>query len=115
MTLLPEGAETIGSASSFLITAVGKSGMDRTTVAPQELWPGVSFGLVDMQGKLYAETAEGRLYAAASDAVLELLDPNGAVLQTLFAEPTEGGVCFTLDGTVPSLNWRLLLPGDRSL
>ncbi len=113
LTLLPEDSEMLDGASSFLFTAVGKTGMTETALSPVEAMPGIPFSLISMQGKLYAETAEGTLFVEAPEARLELLDPNGAVLSVLHGEPADGGVYFTLDGSIPSINWRLIY-GDRA-
>ncbi len=108
LTLLSEQGADLDSASSFLMTAIGKSGMSETAMSPVEAMPGIPFSLIDMQGKLYAETAEGTLYIDAPSALLELLDPNGEVLRVISGTPVDGGVAFTLDGSVPSVNWRLV-------
>lgn len=111
LTLLPENDGSLADACSFLLTAVGETGMDDTTVEPTELWPGVRFSQVRMRGKLFADTLEGELLVRAEGASLSLLDPVGRVLKTLRGEKTQGGVRFTLAGDIPSVNYHLNIEG----
>ena len=109
LTLLPENGETIHSATCFTLTAMGATGMDNITSSPIEAWPGFQFNLMHLQGKLFADTMEGTLLVNAQSASLELLDPIGQVLCTFEGEKTAEGICFTLDGSIPSINYRLIL------
>jgi hypothetical protein len=109
LTLLPEGGKPLNEATCFLLTAMGETGVDQTTLSPVELWPGIRFNAVHMEGKLFADTLEGTLTVQAAKASLELMDPTGRVIKTLQGEKTAGGVRFALSGDVPSINYRLVM------
>ena len=51
--------------------------MDKTTYQEGAQMMGFPFTAVHFQGKLYAETLEGRIYVKAKEAVLTALDPMG--------------------------------------
>ena len=93
----------------YLLTAMGRTGMDGTQFTPGPQYMGIPVTIVTMAGKLYVETLEGELLVSASAATLELLDPTGKILVTLKGEPCADGVRFQLDGTVPAVQYRLLL------
>ncbi len=91
------------------MTALGESGMDQTECAPAELYPGVPFTSVKMRGKLYADTLEGIVCVAVRPAVLTALDPTGKPLGEVPGRRTESGMEFTLDGSLPAVDFLLKL------
>ena len=110
LTLHPLDSHLFDGAQVLMLTAIGTSGMDETTMSPgPEYMPGFSLTQVHFAGKLYADTLEGELAVQASKAKLEILSPEGEVLSRWEHEGENGVVRFTLDGTVPGVNYRLVM------
>ncbi len=102
LALLPQGEK------EYLLTALGKTGTEQQSFNPgPEVMPGFAFTAERLDGKLYAETLEGRLFVKAASAQLEILSPVGEVLKTLAGETCGEELCFDLDGSVPGWNYRL--------
>lgn len=97
------------SGNEYLLTAMGRTGMDATQFTPGPNYMGIPITIVTLAGKLYAETMEGELAVKAKTATLEILNPVGEVLTTLQGEPCGDGVRFVLDGTVPGIQFRLVI------
>lgn len=101
LALLPK------SEMEYLLTALGETGMSETTCAPVEFLPGIPFTAVSMQGKLYADTAEGVLTVRAKAARLEALDVYGNPIKEIPGTATENGVQFALTGELPAVHFLL--------
>ena len=109
LALLPLDAETLRGAKSFLLTAVGNTGTDAQSFAPgPEMMPGLSFTMIRMDGKLYAETLEGSLFVKAGSAKLTALDPAGNPLGEILGEQREDGVYFNMLGDLPGIQYHLI-------
>lgn len=110
ISLLPMGQRELDGSKEYLLTAMGNTGMDETTVSPgPEVIPGFAFNFVDFKGKLYADTMEGELLVKADAARLEILNPVGEILSTQEGEKTVEGVRFALTGEVPGVQFHLIL------
>lgn len=110
ISLLPVGQDTLNGAKEYLLTAMGCTGMDETTYDEgPELFPGFALKIMTLKGKLYADTWEGSLTVKAESASLEVLSPIGEVLAVLEGEKKDGVVQFKLDGTVPGIQFRLIV------
>ena len=107
LALLPVGKEKLEQAEEFVITAMGTTGMDKTTYQEGAQMMGFPFTAVHFHGKLYAETLEGRIYVKAKEAVLTALDPTGNEIGRIEGKETEKGVCFLLSGNLPSVQYNL--------
>lgn len=95
--------------SEFILTALGTTGVDQTTVSPVELWPGVPFGMVHMDGKLFADTLEGSLFVSAREASLEILDTTGHSVMEVEGKTVQGGIEFTLSGEAAGVQYHLTI------
>lgn len=109
ISILPIGQKALEGAKEYLLTAMGTTGMDETTSRPGPQMMGVSLTILTFAGKLYAETLEGVLKVRSESAVLEILNPVGDVLTVLDGEKTADGTRFVLDGTIPGLQYRLIM------
>ncbi len=111
LALIGEKEAPLETAQTLLLTAMGTSGMDETTFNPGTQVPGipVPFTAVTMAGKLYAETLEGGIRVQAEAATLEILNPVGEVLAVQEGIAADGGVVFPLDGTIPGIQYRIIL------
>lgn len=107
LTLLPEKEETLEAADTFVLTAMGTTGMDETTYNPGPEMMGMPFTAVEFKGKLYAETLEGSIRVQAERAVLQILNPVGEVLAEMEGEKDGVYVCFALNGEVPGIQYYL--------
>jgi hypothetical protein len=107
LSLLPLDHPYLARATEFLLTAVGRTGMDETTYTPVEVYPGVEFTAVALAGKLAADTLEGMITVVAETARLLALDPHGHPLTEIQAERGAEGLTFHLTGEVPSVNFVL--------
>lgn len=108
MSLLPIGQKNLESAEEYLLTAMGNTGMDETVANPGPQMMGIPLTVLTFAGKLYAETLEGKIYVKAQDAVLQVLNPVGEVLTEVTGEKMGDTVCFTLNGEVPGVQYRLV-------
>lgn len=116
LSLLPAHGGALAEEKEFLITALGKTGLDQTEYRYPDIGQGgLPLTTVTLKGKLCAETLEGRLTVKAPGAVLELLSPVGDVLATMRGEQAANGICFELDGSVPSLQYHLTLTGQEAM
>ena len=108
LSLLPLDAGTLADAKEYILTAMGTTGTDAQSMSPGlELMPGLQFTIVRMDGKLYAETLEGKVRVKAQKAALEILNPVGEVLAVLEGTPDGGAVVFDLKGDVPGVQYHL--------
>lgn len=104
LALLPLGER------DFLLTALGRTGTEQQSFNPgPEVMPGFAFTAERLDGKLYVETLEGSLFVKAASARLEILNPVGEVLKTIEAVQDGEELRFTLDGSVPGLNYHLIM------
>lgn len=93
----------------YLLTALGKTGMDQTEYkAPDLSAGGYPLTTVIFKGKLYAETMEGSISVRANAATLEVLDTTGHVLHVLEGEKCSEQVVFELTGDIPGVQYRLM-------
>jgi hypothetical protein len=60
-----------------------------------------------MSGKLYADTLEGTLSVKSDNAVLQVLDTTGALLQEIEGKQTTEGLQFELTGKIPGVQFVL--------
>lgn len=93
----------------YLLTALGKTGMDQTEYkAPDLSAGGYPMTTVIFKGKLYAETLEGSISVRANAATLEILDTTGHVLHVLEGDKRGEQVVFELAGDIPGVQYRLI-------
>lgn len=93
----------------YLLTALGKTGMDETEYKTPELSAnGYPMTTVIFRGKLYVETLEGSIVVKATAATLEVLDPTGHVLAVMQGIKEDGKVEFHLAGDIPGVQYHLL-------
>ena len=110
LALLPRDRESLQDAKDFLLTAVGTTGTDQQSFAPgPELMPGLTFTMVRMDGKLYAETLEGSICVKAAAAKLTVLDPVGQELGEIRGQQCEDGVVFHMLGDLPGVQYHLTI------
>lgn len=110
LALLPLDGDRLDSAKEFLLTAIGTTGTDAASYNPgPELMPGLSFTMVRLDGKIYAETLEGSLFVKASAARLSVLDPVGKVLGEIKGEQRDGFVHFNMLGDLPGVQYHLTI------
>lgn len=114
VALLPLDHSSLAAARSFLLTAVGETGMDETTFTPVDVYPGVPFTAVALGGKVFADVLEGAVEVVTTgrdlDApVLEALDMHGHPIGRITPERTESGFRFLLTGEHPATNFHLHL------
>ncbi len=109
LTILPTGDKTLAEAKEFVLTAMGTTGMDETTYNPGSEMMGICFTAVTLKGKLYAETLEGSILVRADEAVLEALDPTGAVLGEIRGEKERDGIRFAMTGEHASVQYHLII------
>lgn len=110
LALLPLRGDRLDDAKEFLLTAIGTTGTDAASYNPgPELMPGLSFTMVRLDGKLYAETLEGSLFVKASAAKLAVLDPVGKVLGEIKGEERDGFVHFNMLGDLPGVQYHLCI------
>lgn len=110
LALLPLGGGSLSDAKEFLLTAVGTTGTDAASYNPgPEMMPGLSFTMIRMDGKLYAETLEGSVFVKAANAKLTALDPVGRELGEIKGERRDGGVFFNMLGDLPGVQYHLVI------
>lgn len=109
ISLIAADQEKLNGAKEYLLTAMGRTGMDGTSFNPGPQYMGIPITIVTMAGKLYAETLEGELLVKARTATLEILNPVGEVIAVLEGEATSDGVRFVLDGSIPGVQYRLVV------
>ena len=110
LTLHATDADTLADGGTFLLTAMGTTGMDETTMSPgPEFMPGFSLTMVHFAGKLFAETLEGSIHVKACSARLEALSPVGEVLGRIPGIMENDCVRFDLAGDLPALQFRLII------
>ncbi|MCM1190873.1 MAG: hypothetical protein NC123_02700 [Butyrivibrio sp.] len=83
VSVMAKNAETLDSASEFILTAMGETGCDETTCEAGQQMMGITFTNVTLKGKLFAETIEGVLRVKAEKARLETLNPIGEVIDAM--------------------------------
>ncbi|MCM1216076.1 MAG: hypothetical protein NC331_10575 [Lachnospiraceae bacterium] len=83
VSVMAKNAETLDTASEFILTAMGETGCDETTREPGQQMMGITFTNVTLKGKLFAETIEGVLRVKAKKARLEILNPIGEVIDAM--------------------------------
>jgi hypothetical protein len=109
VSLLPADSKELNKAKEYLLTAMGRTGTDGTTITPGPEYMGIKSTVVNMSGKLYAETMEGELLVKADCATLEVLNPVGEVITAIEGQRCEEGVRIILDGTIPGVQYRLII------
>lgn len=111
LALIAKDESGLMQAEEYILTAMGTTGMDETVFYPDQKVQGMPFAFtaVEFKGKLYAETLEGFICVKAKEAELEMLDPVGEVLAHLSGEKRDGLLWFPLDGTVPSIQYHLII------
>lgn len=108
LALLPIDKDTLEIASKFALTAMGTTGSEDVICEKgQELMPGFALTHVKMQGKLYADTLEGTITVPGKSGKLTALDTVGNEIETIKAAGDNGKLSFTLDGSVPAVNFVL--------
>lgn len=109
LSALAADGKALRDARSILLTALGTTGCEDTTMSEGPAMMGFTFTNVTLQGKLFAETLEGTLSVRAQRATLEILSPIGEVLASLPGVPDGDTVRFDLDGSVPGVQYHLTL------
>ena len=113
VSMMPCGKEKtkLADAKEFVLSAFGRCGNDDNifTDGP-EYMPGIKMKCIKMNGKLYAETLEGSMEVKAEKkAVLEILDTEGNVLETMEQASGNGIATFELDGNTAGVFYHLTL------
>ena len=109
LALIAKGESSLEEAEEYILTAMGTTGMDETEMKPGPDMMGIPFTAVEFKGKLYAETLEGSICVKADRAELEILSPVGEVLARKEGEKSGDGVRFLLDGSVPGVQYHLVI------
>lgn len=109
LALIAKEEALLDSAKEYILTAVGTTGMDETTYGQGPEMMGMPFTAVEFKGKLYAETLEGSITVKAENAKLEVLNPVGDVIGEIAGEKKEKEIRFTLDGSVPGIQYRIIV------
>lgn len=114
LALLSAGELSFADTQEYILTAMGNTGMDKTVYKPGPELMGRSFTTVVLDGKLYAETLEGMLYVKADEAELRILNPVGDILAKITGCRSDKGICFTLDGDIPGIQYHLIIKREKS-
>ena len=111
LALIAKEEKKLENAEEYILTAMGTTGMDETEFYPGQKVQGMPFEFtaVEFKGKLYAETLEGVLTVRVQSAELEILNPVGERLKVLSGEKEHGMIRFTLDGSVPGIQYHLTI------
>lgn len=109
LALIAKEETRMESASEYILTAMGTTGMDETTFGQGPEMMGVPFAAVEFKGKLYAETLEGCIRVKAENAKMEVLNPIGEVIAEMDGEKSGGEIRFAMDGSVPGIQYRLVV------
>ncbi len=108
-SLETEDRLTCDNASGFVLTAMGKTGMDETEYREGQEVYGMPMTAVRLQGKLFGETLQGSVMVESENARLEALDTVGNVIATIPGSQKSGKTEFILDGTQTALQYYLTL------
>ena len=109
LALIAKDEIKMDGASEYILTAMGTTGMDETTFGKGPELMGIPFAAVEFKGKLYAETLEGCIRVKAENAKLEVLNPIGEVIAEMNGEKTGDEIRFAMDGSVPGIQYRLVV------
>lgn len=110
LSLMPVGDGNLDNSREFLLTAMGRTGMDQTEYQYPDADAGmIAFTTVHFKGKLFAETMEGSIAVKADKATLEILDCYGHVLSTMQGIKDDNGVRLELTGDVPGVQYHLII------
>lgn len=109
LALLPVRGGKLSDAKEYVLTALGATGMDETTYTPAEKHHGITFTAVSMGGKIYVDTFKGTLCVKSEDAILQVLDTTGSLIQEVIGKQTTEGVQFDLTGEIPGVQFLLKL------
>jgi len=107
LAALPMDGRVLKDSRKILLTAMGTTGCEDTTMGEGPSMMGFTFTNVTIAGKLFAETLDGSLCVKAEKADLEILSPIGEVLAVLNGEKDGDSVRFDLDGSVPGVQYLL--------
>lgn len=101
--VLPVDKDLIKNASQYLLTIFGETGMDNTSYTREGKYTNVR-----LDGKLYADLAEGRMFVRCKTAALSVLNTTGNLLGMIEGEHDEkGGVTFILNGRLAGVHYVL--------
>jgi hypothetical protein len=92
----------LNGGENKLLTLLGTTGMDETEFINEGF-----ITTVDMKGKLFAETAEGRLIINGANATLTALDPSGTAIEEIPGKTVDDKTIFELTGLIPAVNFLL--------
>lgn len=109
LALIAKDEARLDGAKEYILTAMGTTGMDETIYGQGPEMMGIPFAAVEFKGKLYAETLEGCICVKAEKAKLEILNPVGKVIAEISGEKCGDEVRFALDGSVPGIQYRLMI------
>lgn len=109
LALIAKEEKPLSEAQEYILTAMGETGMDETEYHTGQKLPGMPFEFtaVEFKGKLFAETLEGCICVKAKEAELEILNPIGETIAYVEGKEENGEVRFTLDGSVPGIQYHL--------
>lgn len=103
VAVLPVDRDSIKNASRYLLTMLGDTGMDNTSYTKEG-----KFTNVKLNGKLYADMAEGILYVRCKTGTLSVLDTTGDSLGEIKGVHDEkGGMTFILNGRTAGVHYVL--------
>ena len=94
-------------AEEFVLTAMGKTGMDQTEYGVGAEMMGIPMTGVTLKGKLFAEGLKGSIRVKGTGARLEALDTTGELLQVIEGRQENGETVFDLDGNLAAVQYHL--------
>ena len=102
-----------GREDAFVLTAMGKTGMDETEYHQGAEMMGIPMTGVTLKGKLFAETLKGEIRVKGEGVVLTMLDTVGNVIGTVPGQSAGGETVFALDGQQAAVQYCLECPAGE--
>lgn len=107
ISVLPADGVELKTANEYILTAMGTTGMDKTTYNLGPELMGIKFTAVQLKGKLYAETLEGTIHVQGESAVLKVLNPVGEEIGEIPGIQSEGEILYHITGEIPGVQYYL--------
>ena len=109
LSLLPVNEGLLNESKEYVLTAMGKTGVDEMICTPGPEFMGMKLNIVTLAGKLYAETMEGEIIVKAKSATLKILNPVGEALSEIHGKNKGDYVTIQLDGSIPGIQYHLCI------